>query len=341
MFLLLLLIKAFLNAKLSSELEIINTLREHIPPGTKVALLNMAWHDNIGDSLILMGEFFLLKELGAEIVYKSYMECDISALRDAIGKDGIIIFHGGGNFGDIWPVHQAFRKKIIRKISRPRIIIFPQSVHYRNNRTLNIDKILFSKFPNVQVFARSIDSFEFLQNHFPNNEAGLLPDLSVLIETTEPTCEPSVDIVYLSRRDAEKMPLLDNLTDLFSKLNPKYSVFEFDWHDWDKILNPSPEVPSLEDPESRANFRFEIGNMLLCRGRVIITDRLHGVIMSLLIGKPVIAFDNIYGKLKSCLEIIEKAEGRDLGVKFASTIPEAYEHAKEILGKDQELIHDL
>jgi exopolysaccharide biosynthesis predicted pyruvyltransferase EpsI len=59
-------------------------------------------------------------------------------------------------------------------------------------------------------------------------------------------------------------------------------------------LSP-PSSPSLKSASSR-------GSRLLSRGRVIITDRLHGHILGLLLGIPQVLVGDRYGKVKSFYE---------------------------------------
>jgi pyruvyl transferase EpsO len=53
---------------------------------------------------------------------------------------------------------------------------------------------------------------------------------------------------------------------------------------------------------SAAEQRVERGCLLLGAGRTVVTDRLHGVLLALHLGRRVIAVDNNYGKLSSYLD---------------------------------------
>jgi len=48
----------------------------------------------------------------------------------------------------------------------------------------------------------------------------------------------------------------------------------------------------------QARQRLRLGCGLLARGRVVITDRLHGHILCLLLGIPHVLLDNSYGKVR-------------------------------------------
>ncbi len=59
------------------------------------------------------------------------------------------------------------------------------------------------------------------------------------------------------------------------------------------------EEPRLTEtsPTARAQARVERGLRLLARGELIVTDRLHGHILALLLGIPHVVLDNDYGKV--------------------------------------------
>lgn len=329
------LVFALLESKWSnSRTMIIDIFKTFISPGTKVALLDIADHWNLGDSYIFLGELLILKELKADIVYYSMQKYNLKELKKALGKDGIILFHGGGNFGDTYFLHQEFRMNTIKRFPKTNINILPQSIYYKTLSYLDKDKIFYSKYPKVRIFTRSNDSHKIIETHFPKNLGPVIPDSAVFIGSVKPACEPEYDIVYLSRKDLEKV--VPNPTGaLFSEFGSAYTSVVYDWYAWNQEVEDNSQIPGFYDYESLAHFRLKLGNKLLCKGRLVISDRLHAVILSLLMDKPVIAFDNNYGKIKSCLEVIQQAEGRDLGVKHASNYQEAYEYAKAILGEEK------
>ena len=61
-----------------------------------------------------------------------------------------------------------------------------------------------------------------------------------------------------------------------------------------------PMQTALFDRVARAH--LQRGTLLLARGRVVVTDRLHGHILCLLMGIPHVVLDNSYGKLSSFRE---------------------------------------
>ena len=79
----------------------------------------------------------------------------------------------------------------------------------------------------------------------------------------------------------------------------------------------------------QARQRMNIGCALLARGSVVVTDRLHGHILSLLLGIPQVVLDNSYGKVRQFHETWTKSMPQ---VRWARCIPtDARAAAKELL----------
>jgi pyruvyl transferase EpsO len=119
---------------------------------------------------------------------------------------------------------------------------------------------------------------------------------------------PSVDVLWLSREDQESLATSRGVaTD---------GVVRRDWiREW-----PSPPrlasralrrlaplkrrlAPLLPPTYERlARQRLRRGCRILAGGRAVITDRLHGHILSLLLGLPHVVLDNSYGKNRAFYE---------------------------------------
>ena len=92
-------------------------------------LLDVPNHYNIGDQLICEGELAYLRRLPFKLQYMANLTyCDFKR----IPSNGLILLHGGGNFGDIWRWHQQFKTQVITAVPKSKIIIFPQTVYYKD-----------------------------------------------------------------------------------------------------------------------------------------------------------------------------------------------------------------
>jgi exopolysaccharide biosynthesis predicted pyruvyltransferase EpsI len=107
--------------------------------------------------------------------------------------------------------------------------------------------------------------------------------------------------------------------------------------DYTKMLPGRYLTAETLSPDGMYNYRTQLGNTLLSRGRVVITDRLHASIMSTLIDRPVVYIDNSYKKLTRIRGGLEKAvpECNDvvLQARYAESLAQAVGVASSMLEK--------
>lgn len=155
---------------------IVNTLTPLI--SDSYVLWDLPYYTNIGDILIWEGTENFLKQLSSQCISKcSYQTFSYKPLP----KDTTILLQGGGNFGDLWRVHQEFRLKIVELYPDNKIIILPQSVHYQDTKILERDAELMGKHSNLTICVRDTKSWDILGSYFYKNNLLLLPDMAFCI----------------------------------------------------------------------------------------------------------------------------------------------------------------
>ncbi|XP_048247973.1 glucose-6-phosphate/phosphate translocator 2, chloroplastic-like [Haliotis rufescens] len=110
------------------------------------------------------------------------------------------------------------------------------------------------------------------------------PDMAFEIGSVERFVSPTFDILWMRRSDDES-----------TKYQMPYIPHQLSYHVADWLSWPTPKSPAME-------YAFHIatnGMLFLQRGRVVITDRLHGHILSTLLGIPHVILDNNYHKVSS------------------------------------------
>jgi exopolysaccharide biosynthesis predicted pyruvyltransferase EpsI len=269
----------------------------------KVIYIDYPVHHNIGDLLIYLGALRLLKQQGIEIVSRiSALNCDKKAIAKIINKyDGkvSIVFHGGGNLGDLYALHQQCRLQVISAFPVTNTVVFPQTVFYQDQKQLDKDAIVFSKHSDITLFVRDEKSLALAQKLC--GKAFLCPDtahrlwekdrfLGINKTTGEGT-------LIFRRRDIESEQLNNDA---------------FDWEDiiskGDNRFKQRLRRFITMDKSSLLGGIFamlwERHCLKLCRRAAeefnkyesIETDRLHGHILSCLLSHNNIVLDNSYGK---------------------------------------------
>lgn len=307
------------------------------------ALLDFPSHPNVGDSLIWCGQKTVLKRLGVSLPYV----CDISTFcQEEMSirlMNGVILLSGGSNLGDLWPKHQYFREKILTAFPHHPIIQLPQSICFQSRENLKRAQKVFNRHPDFTLFVRDKQSYELARNEF-RVPVYLCPDMAFALGRVDRFDKPTEKIFWLRRMDQESRG--------YFKAHPKAGIHEADWIDEDPTLafemnqfltermrssahNIKKDFHLISRTYDRlAQERFLRGTKILSRAKVIMTDRLHGHILSLMMGIPHVCLDNNYGKIKSFYQTWTK--DCDLA-QWADSAEEALEIAQSLLKVQTEM----
>lgn len=149
----------------------------------------------------------ILKELSIELknqfsIFNKHLDLDQS-IFSKISANQTLLFHGGGNFGDLYRHHHNLRNLIIQHFPKHKIIIFPQTINYQNKSEAKYDNQLFSKTSKLSINLRSKDSYELAKSLFPTTKSFIVPDAAFMIGDVKPLKKPDFDIFVLRRSDGE------------------------------------------------------------------------------------------------------------------------------------------
>lgn len=224
--------------------------------------------------------------------------------------------HGGGNFGDLWRIHTNYRHKILKLFQNNQIIFFPQTINYANTQLAIEDSKLYSVVKNLTITVRSHDSVNFALKYFSKNKVLFVPDMAFMLGPQRAIQEPIFDVFILKRKDKESKFNTSEWYGAIELLNQnKYSYVIKDWFDY-KINITDRTILSKE--------RVRLVNKILSQGKVILTDRLHASLFSLLLGKPHVIVDDKFKKIYNTRESAFKNKiqcKQDYFGSFYSTSP--------------------
>ena len=270
------------------------------------ALLDFPSYPNVGDSAIWAGEVTYLRSRGIQITYQcDWRHYSRERLQRALRRGGVILLQGGGNLGDLYPHHQDFRERVVRDFPASRIIILPQTIYFRDAAALSRARAIFDAHRGLTVLVRDQQSLEFARKEFCATSLPC-PDMAFMLGPLTRPQAPDWDVVWLWRNDMESIG--------WAPVGEQ--VERFDWLDeppgpvgWAVkhverlfVLYPNRlrQLPGVlaHTYDLQARKRLAHGCRLLSRGRIVVTDRLHGHILSLLLGIPHVLLDNSNGKVK-------------------------------------------
>ena len=330
-----------------SDQALLNSLRTRVHdevarvvPAGPVALLDYPDYGNPGDSAIWLGALHCLETLGfAAPVYTSDQRTFSEEMLRQAMPSGTILLTGGGNLGDLWPRHQAFRERVISAFPEHTIVQLPQSIHFGDPAALAAARRTFSAHSKLTLLVRDARSLDVARNAL-GCRAVLCPDIA-FAWSPDPDrgSAPTRNILRLLRTDHEaasheappssSVDWVTDVTTMPARVAQRVAA------QLGMIVNgetPSVGARSLRSVLSKlyprvAAHRVSSASRLLRSARVVITDRLHGHILALMLGVPHVVIGDRNGKLRgfhdtwtSTRPTWRWAESRDDAERLALTL---------------------
>jgi pyruvyl transferase EpsO len=287
-------------------------------------------HTNVGDLLINSGceQFFQENHVN---IWRRYNYYDFPSRVPGITPKDVFLLHGGGNFGDLWFNFQSFREKIMALYPQNRIIFLPQTLRFSSEQKAEASILRMNQHRNYHVFARDYRSLEQLQRYGAHSVSAMPDTAHALAGVLQPHADPSAGTLRLVRQDIEA-----------SSIPPSIAQIEGDTYDWDSgVFRPARRLmhygvvnfvkgvgrygPPVDCHALWYRHRDNLiadGVRLFSRYETVLTNRLHAIILGLLLGRSVIAFDNSYGKLsmyyQSWLTGMQSLEFEQAGATYAA-----------------------
>jgi exopolysaccharide biosynthesis predicted pyruvyltransferase EpsI len=260
----------------------------------------------------------LLETLGIETVYACVDNNDYSKsqLREALEARGgpsktAILFHGGGNFGDIWPDAQINRETVAMDFLDYRVRSFPQTYKfYDEDKNLGRAQQAFGRHPDLQLTARDTKSFMAMQRDFgAKHQISLLPDAATMLATRPlphgREVKDGYDVLFLARTDHEgsqdhghEKGVIDELRHFGYGDHNQHSSTNVTVADWITVDPDGIEQAANFDQQARmrVDWTFEY----LQQYALVLSDRLHVHILSTVWGLDhVTVEEGSYAKLRT------------------------------------------
>jgi pyruvyl transferase EpsO len=253
-----------------------------------------------------------LRKIGADIVYVCWDQAyDPEQIKRAVGVDGLVMYHGGGNFGDRRTAPHELRLRVLGDFKGYRLLQLPQTVHFDHAENIAETAAAIADHGDFIVLARDATSLKFVQDQF-RCEAALCPDMAFFIGPRTPRA-PTRDGYVLARSDIEsagpksvaRLPMESlsgnwargdwlesdwleaKLANQFCKYNQRFNQYALGR----KLMVWLSDVVAAS--------RLRRGTRQLSQGAVVLTDRLHVHILCILLNKRHVVLDNDYGKIST------------------------------------------
>jgi exopolysaccharide biosynthesis predicted pyruvyltransferase EpsI len=294
-------------ARLRASLE--RALRPLVPGEARVVLVGTGLA-NPGDCAIAAATRRWLERTASgrwlELDRRTY---DRAAAARFLAGGGVVLHAGGGTLGDVWGSQEALRRRALDDFPGVPAVQLPQTIHFATEAGRREARAFYGGRRNLTMLVRDEAGVRTSREEW-GLETVLAPDMAFLLDL-EPSGLATRDVLWLLRADQESRRVTAQRT-----LGPSPVPESVDWppprarlrrglrRAVVRTLAPGADAPlrrrlvaSLD--AATALRRTHDGVRLLSSARVVATDRLHGTLLSLLLGIPVVAVGDRNGKVRA------------------------------------------
>lgn len=260
----------------------------------KIIYLLTPNHGNMGDQAIAYATEKYLEENFKEYdileFHKDEIYKYVETIKRILNEDDLIVLHGGGNLGNLYMAEEEARRFVIEKFPENKIISMTQTISFTKDsngqKELNRTKQIYNNHKDLTIIARENLSFKIMKEELINCKIINNPDIVFyLSDTFSDDITNRKTIMTCLRSDKES--ILGNQKQFFlDKLKTKYNnVFEYDTV-INKHLDKSSRDKELEDMFDK-----------FANSKVVITDRLHGMVFCVITKTPCIVTKSLDHKV--------------------------------------------
>ncbi|MFT7237020.1 MAG: exopolysaccharide biosynthesis predicted pyruvyl transferase EpsI [Cyclobacteriaceae bacterium] len=315
--------------------------------GKKVYILGTPYHANMGDQAQLYCTMRWLKENYPErkivristqvaspamlpyskIFFKTLFSSLITLiLRFKITRDDLLIGHSGYFITDHHPGLALFLR-IIYYFPKNKFVIFPQTVNLYSPEIADRVSEVFKTSKDLTLICRDEISFQNAKVLFPKTKLLLYPDIVTSLIGSRHYDHSREGILFCLRNDNEAYYRREEINELISKFGNIKS----------EITDTSIKMSIYEMDKKR---EVTLLNMFdyFSKFKIVVTDRYHGTIFSLITCTPVIVLSSADHKLSSGVKWFPESFSNY--VKYAKDLNEA-ENLINSTFKDESVTYEM
>lgn len=288
----------------------------------KIVILSTPLHGNLGDHAIVEAQKFFLQSIFPDRyiweVTTSQFDACAEQLKNYLEPDDIVTLVGGGSMGTNWPWEEKRMQRAVQAFPNHKVVIFPQTIHYEDTpqdlQALEESKRTYNNHRNLTICAREKASFEVMKAAYPECNILLIPDIVLHINKLEISKERAGILLCLREDKESKLTYIE-----------KKSIFTAAKGITEKVLYIDTVVNHSVSKKDR---QYRLSNKLseFAGAKLVITDRLHGMIFAAITQTPCIVLNNYNHKVKGVYEWIKSLEY----IRFIESIEELPKHLKRL-----------
>lgn len=297
-----------------------------IPRGVKTYIMGTPQYTNLGDSAISLAQRAFLEKAGApkstikEITREEYQKYHTLIMKCVKPRDKITCI-GGGNMGDAWLDEELLRQQVMKDFPNHDIIVFPQTIYFTPTR--QGDQIRQESIPiydrlDCTLIAREETSYSIMQGLYPHASILLTPDIVLSMQAKDfgAMPQPRNGILFVLRNDEEAALTQTDREELQQKAKQSGEPVR-------KTDMYASEQVTRENRAALVKAKLEE----FASARLVVTDRLHGMVFAALTGTPCVVLGNYNHKVSGTYQWVHTLPY----LRYVNTVQEAEQEMNGLL----------
>lgn len=264
-------------------------------------------YGNLGDVAITFAQKkFLQKHFPGHDVIEipaAQTLASIRSIKRQIKANDIITVVGGGNMGDMYGDIELLRLLVVKSFPNNRIILFPQTINYSTGANAEwlkrLSQKIYTRHTRLTMTAREEVSYNTMKQLYPRTDVRFTPDIVMGLNERSLSTNRKDIVTFCLRNDRERA---NNDTDIatIKNLCHEYGL-KIEIHD---THIGGDRFTETEKYDALKKLWSQFG-----RSRLVVTDRLHGMIFAYITGTPALVLPNNNFKITACHHWLKKVCG--------------------------------
>lgn len=219
----------------------------------------------------------------------------IKVLKNLVEPEDLIFLHSGGNLSDRAELSENARRLVIKNFPENRLLSLPQTIFFSKTDNGNKEREktveIYGKHKYLTITGRDVISYQIAKEMFPNANVLAAPDFALSLPRRTPEDKTDGKVLFILRQDNE------------SALGERRGLLPQELGIEGVLYDTETETPILRG--QRETYLDRALNHISGYSAVI-TDRYHGLIFSVLCGKPTVVLPTVDHKLTSVSHWFQK-----------------------------------
>jgi exopolysaccharide biosynthesis predicted pyruvyltransferase EpsI len=298
----------------------------------KVFYLGTTIHNNLGDN----AQFYCIRnwintnypnvpvyEFIAPAIVNPKLQF-ASKLRRFLKRNDVIIFQSGYTTQDLGGQHEEMHRLIIDNFPNANILMMPQTIFFQNKENEVRCSKSYNKANRMLFLARDTVSYDKAKYMFPDVSIRVFPDIVTTLIGQYEFNNKRDNILLCRRNDGEKYYNEEDLNRLKHKLESDFKL-KVDVSDTSIKMGMNKLHRNLESVLESEFAKYS-------KYKLVITDRYHGTIFSLIAGTPVVVIKTTDHKVVTGVDWFKGVY--DDYVHYAESLEICYEVIGSLLNKN-------